>query len=36
VTPPGRSRLAVMLCDAQFWVPVVVLLGGLVVLVWIR
>lgn len=32
----GRSRLAVMLRDAQFWVPVVVLLGGLLVLAWIR
>lgn len=36
MTPTGRSRLAVMLCDAQFWVPVAVLLGGLLVLAWIR
>jgi len=25
-----------MLSDAQFWVPVAVLLGGLVILWWIR
>jgi len=25
-----------MLRDAQFWVPVAVLVGGLVVLLWIR
>jgi len=25
-----------MLRDAQFWVPVAVLVGGLLVLVWIR
>jgi hypothetical protein len=31
-----RGRLDVMLRDAQFWVPVAVLLGGLVVLWWIR
>ena len=34
--PPGRSRLAAILRDPQFWVPVVVLLGGLLVLAWIR
>jgi hypothetical protein len=30
------ARLATMLRDAQFWVPVVVLLAGLLVLWWIR
>jgi hypothetical protein len=30
------ARLAAMLSDAQFWVPVAVLVGGLVVLTWIR
>ena len=30
------GRFAVMLRDAQFWVPVAVLVGGLLVLVWIR
>ena len=32
----SSQRLAAMLRDPQFWVPVVVLLGGLVVLQWIR
>jgi hypothetical protein len=36
VTPAARSRLAAMLSDPQFWVPVVALLGGLLVLAWIR
>ena len=36
MSPTGRSRLATVLSDVQFWVPVVVLLGGLVVLAWIR
>lgn len=30
------TRLAAMLRDPQFWVPVVVLAGGLLVLQWIR
>jgi hypothetical protein len=30
------KRLAAMLRDPQFWVPVAVLAGGLVVLQWIR
>ena len=30
------GRWAAMLRDAQFWVPVAVLVGGLVVLLWIR
>jgi len=31
-----NSRWAAMLRDAQFWVPVAVLVGGLLVLLWIR
>ena len=31
----ARSRPAVILRDAQFWVPVAVLVGGLLVLRWI-
>jgi hypothetical protein len=34
--PPSHPRLATMLRDAQFWVPVAVLLFGLLVLQWIR
>jgi hypothetical protein len=30
------QRLAAMLRDPQFWVPVVVLVSGLLVLQWIR
>jgi hypothetical protein len=30
------GRWTAMLRDAQFWVPVAVLVGGLVVLLWIR
>jgi len=30
------GRWGAMLRDAQFWVPVAVLVGGLVVLAWIR
>jgi len=30
------TRWTAMLRDAQFWVPVAVLVGGLLVLVWIR
>jgi hypothetical protein len=32
---PKRSVLKVVLTDLQFWVPVVVLVGGLIVLRWI-
>jgi hypothetical protein len=31
-----RSWLVPVLRDVQFWVPVVVLIGGLLVLAWIR
>ena len=31
-----NGRWVVMLRDAQFWVPVAVLVGGLLVLAWIR
>ena len=30
------GRFTAMLRDAQFWVPVAVLIAGLLVLVWIR
>jgi hypothetical protein len=30
-----RSLTAVVLCDVHFWIPVLVLLGGLAVLRWI-
>ena len=30
------GRFSAMLRDPQFWVPVVVLIGGLLVLQWIR
>ena len=36
MTSPPHPRLAAMLHDAQFWVPVAVLLLGLLVLQWIR
>jgi hypothetical protein len=32
---PKRSVLRVVLTDLQFWVPVVALVGGLIVLRWI-
>jgi len=32
----SRSRLDLVLRDVQFWVPVAVLLGGLLVLRWIH
>lgn len=32
----ASQRLAAMLKDPQFWVPVAVLVGGLLVLQWIR
>jgi len=31
-----RNRLTTILRDVQFWVPVLVLLAGLMVLQWIR
>jgi hypothetical protein len=31
-----RTWLASVLRDVQFWVPVVVLIGGLLVLAWIQ
>lgn len=34
--PHSRSWLGPVLRDVQFWVPVVVLIGGLLVLVWIQ
>ena len=34
--PVSRSRLSLVLGDVQFWVPVVVLLGGLLVLRWVH
>jgi len=34
--PLGRGRLAAILHDPQFWVPVAVLILGLLVLRWIR
>ena len=44
VTPPGgppfegltRARVRAVLTDAQFWVPVAILLGGLALLRWIQ
>ena len=30
------GRWSAMLRDAQFWVPVAVLVGGILVLAWIR
>jgi len=33
---PRRSRFGTVLRDIQFWVPVVVLVAGLLVLQWIR
>ena len=33
---PSRGRLASVLTDVQFWVPVAVLLAGLLLLEWIR
>ena len=31
-----RGRVSSVLRDAQFWIPVLVLVGGLLVLRWIR
>jgi hypothetical protein len=33
---PPHPRLSAMLRDVQFWVPVAVLVFGLLVLTWIR
>lgn len=33
--PANRSMLKTVLADVQFWVPVAVLVGGLLVLRWI-
>ena len=35
-SPSPRNLLASVLTDAQFWVPVAVLLAGLLLLGWIR
>jgi hypothetical protein len=36
-TPPNaQGWLSLVLRDVQFWVPVVVLVGGLLVLRWIQ
>jgi hypothetical protein len=32
----SRSRIGSILRDVQFWIPVIVLIGGLAVLAWIR
>ena len=32
----SRKRVGSILRDVQFWIPVLVLVGGLVVLAWIR
>jgi hypothetical protein len=32
----SRSWLGLVLRDVQFWIPVVVLIGGLFVLAWIQ
>jgi hypothetical protein len=34
--PSSPPRLTTMLRDAQFWVPVAVLIVGLLVFAWIR
>jgi hypothetical protein len=31
-----RGRIGSILRDVQFWIPVLVLIGGLAVLAWIR
>jgi hypothetical protein len=33
---PRASRSLLILRDIQFWIPVVVLVGGLLVLAWIH
>jgi hypothetical protein len=32
----ARARVGSVLRDVQFWIPVLVLIGGLLVLWWIR
>ena len=32
----ARARMSSVLRDAQFWIPVLVLIGGLLVLGWMR
>ena len=32
----SRGRIGPILRDVQFWIPVLVLIGGLAVLAWIR
>jgi hypothetical protein len=32
----ASTRIGSILRDVQFWIPVLVLVGGLVVLAWIR
>lgn len=34
--PPSHSWLHLVLRDPQFWIPVAVLIGGLLVLRWIH
>jgi hypothetical protein len=34
--PPARSWVSLVLSDVHFWVPVAVLVGGLLVLRWIH
>ena len=34
--PRSRSWLSLVLRDIQFWIPVAVLIGGLIVLRWIH
>jgi len=36
LTPRDRPWLSLVLRDVQFWIPVAVLCGGLLVLLWIR
>jgi hypothetical protein len=35
-TERSRSKLSLVLRDVHFWVPVIVLIGGLLVLRWIH
>jgi hypothetical protein len=32
----STSRMGAILRDVQFWIPVVVLVGGIAVLAWVR
>ena len=32
----SKARIGSILRDVQFWIPVLVLIGGLAVLAWIR